>query len=283
MAQCILPAHLDLNRIDEWLMASGSAIPMLPALANQVIELAADPEIQVGKLTGVISKDQVLASRLLGMANSALCAPLMKISTVNEAIVRLGTSAARNLVITGCFASQLHDPGIYGPAGPALAEHAIGTAYAAQLIAVQIGDEDPDEAFLCGLLHDIGKLVILKMAYDEGCRGRSIPSEERSALIASWHAIVGGLALTRWHLPVDLDDAVMYHHDYGRAERDPSRAGLTYLANRLSHRYGFGCEPDRDDLAQDPVWELLQITPTWLASVDQRLPGLFKVARDILC
>src|SRR4030095_4158605 len=84
---------------------------------------------------------------------------------VIEAMVRLGTIAVRNVVVTVSFASRMHDPRIYGERGRELADHTIGTAYLARLIAEK-ARTDVEEAFMCGLLHDIGKLVILKLAHD---------------------------------------------------------------------------------------------------------------------
>src|SRR5918992_393051 len=139
----------------EWLKkADDTVIPMMPAVAHRVIELVSDPEVSIATIAALVSKDQVLASRVLGLANSAYCAPMQTVSTVLEAIVRLGTSAVRNVVVTVSFTSRMHDPRIYGEAARERADHAIGTAYVARLVAEK-AKVDENEAFLCGLLHDI--------------------------------------------------------------------------------------------------------------------------------
>ena len=89
---------------------------------------------------------------------------MSEISTVQETIVRMGTAAVRNLVVTVCFYSRMQDRNIYGERGKPLLEHGIGTAYMARLLAEWLG-LDEEEAFMYGLLHDIGKLVILKAAF----------------------------------------------------------------------------------------------------------------------
>jgi putative nucleotidyltransferase with HDIG domain len=266
----------------EWFEAETFAVPMLPALAHRVIELAADPNVTVARLSGVVSKDQVLASRVLGLANSAYCAPMQSISTITEAIVRLGTAAVRNVVITVSFTSRMHDPGIYGPHGRALVDHAIGTAYLARLVAER-ARVPADEAFLCGLLHDIGKLVLLKQAFDHAKRsGHVVPAEEVARVIAERHAALGGVALRRWKLPETLDEPVMCHHDYTLAPARPREAAVTYLANRLAHHFGFGCPVDETPLIEDPVCAFLAIDAAWLADTERRAPGLIGVAREIL-
>ena len=127
--------------------------------------MVSDEDVSVAQLAGVVSKDQVLASRLLGLANSAYFASMTEISTVQEAIVRMGTAAVRNLVVTVCYYSRMQDRNVYGDRGKPLLEHGIGTAYMARLVAEWTG-LDEEEAFMYGLLHDIGKLVILKAAHD---------------------------------------------------------------------------------------------------------------------
>ena len=91
---------------------------MLPAVALKVIELVSDPDVTVMSLAPVVSKDQVLASRVLGLGNSAAYAGYQPATTVIEAMVRLGTVAVRNVVVTVSFASRMHDPRIYGEQRP---------------------------------------------------------------------------------------------------------------------------------------------------------------------
>ena len=258
------------------------AIPMLPDFAHRVIELVSDEDVSVAQLAAVVSKDQVLASRLLGLANSAYFAAISEISTVQEAIVRMGTAAVRNLVVTVCFYSRMQDRNVYGERGKPLLEHGIGTAYMARLVAGHVRT-DEEEAFMYGLLHDIGKLVILKAAYDVRRQlSTPVPDDVLDAVMAEMHPHVGAVVLRRWRLPSMLDEPIVCHHDWQLATVAPKKAAITYLANRLSHRYGFGCPAVVDDLAADPVCAELGVDSVWLEQTDARAPGLFEVARKIL-
>jgi len=256
---------------------------MLPEFAHKVIALVSDPDVSIAHLSDIVSKDQVLASRLLGLANSAYFASMQEISTVQEAIMRMGTGAVRNLVVTVCFYSRMHDRNVYGERGRPLLEHGIGTAYMARLIAERVG-ADEDEAFMYGLLHDIGKLVILKIAHDSRRQsGLVVPPEDLDAVIQEMHPAVGARVLRRWHLPTMLDDPIVHHHDWQAATTDRRKAAITYFANRLSHRYGFGCPAeDTIDLAGDAACAELGLDAAWLAEVDARAPGLVEVAKKIL-
>ncbi|MDP1569062.1 MAG: HDOD domain-containing protein [Vicinamibacterales bacterium] len=264
------------------LAAPDAGIPMLPALAQRVIAAVAGGNTPVWQIASLASKDQVLAARLLGLANSAYCAPLHPISTVQEAIVRMGTAAVRNLVVTVCVASRLHDPLVYGRQGRSIVEHGLGAAYLARLVAERAG-VNADEAFLCGLLHDLGKLVILKRVHDLARTGRPVPDHAAlEALIAELHAAVGADALARWELPEEICEAVRWHHTPDTAPRFQRRAMVTALASRLAHRYGFGCTASDAPFLDDPSAQALGLDEAWLAGTDQHAPGLFDVARQLL-
>ncbi|HEX7085483.1 MAG TPA: HDOD domain-containing protein [Vicinamibacterales bacterium] len=257
-------------------------IPMLPDFAHRVIDMVSNEDVSVGQLAAVVSKDQVLASRLLGLANSAYFAAMTEVSTVQEAIMRMGTAAVRNLVVTVCFYSRTQDRAVYGERGKPLLEHGLGTAYMARLVADAV-DCDQEEAFMYGLLHDIGKLVILKAAFDVRKQlNAPVPADDLEEILRERHAAIGATVLRRWRLPSMLDEPIVFHHDWTQAQHDPRKAAITYLANRLSHRYGFGCEPEAADLLEDPVLGVLGLDADWLAATDSRAPGLFEVARKIL-
>jgi putative nucleotidyltransferase with HDIG domain len=266
----------------ERLAECDAAIPMLPDFAIRVIDKVSDPDVSVSKLADIVSKDPVLASRLLGLANSAYYASMQEIGTVQEAIVRMGTGAVRNLVVTVCFYSRMHDRNVYGAHGRPLLEHGIGTAYMARFVAEHIR-ADVDEAFLYGLLHDIGKLVILKVVHD-GYRqsGLVVTPDELEAVMTELHPIVGARVLRRWHLPSMLDEPIVFHHDWQGATVDRRKAAITYFANRLSHRFGFGCDADPADLLDDPVCRELNIDAEWLDEIAERGPGLVEIARKVL-
>jgi putative nucleotidyltransferase with HDIG domain len=216
-----------------WLRFDDVGLPVLPTVAQRVIELAGDPSASVATLANIVSKEQVLASRVLAYANSAQHCPLGNVSTVRTAIVRLGTGIVRGVVMAECFASRLYDPGTYGETGRALADHALGTAYTARLVAERVGI-DLEEAFLCGLLHDVGKLVVLKLARDHERRsGRTLEREDVETAMTAHHAALGGLVLKKWRLPDALDEPVRFHRD-GRAL--PGQPAQPPLRLRLPRR-----------------------------------------------
>lgn len=283
MASLPLPSpDVTAPTLPSWLVGVDAAVPVFPTVALKVIELASNENVSTAQLANMVSKDQVLAARILGMANSAYSASLSTIRTVPEAVVRLGITAVRNVVVTVCFTSRMHDPKIYGKHGSLLVDHAIGTAYLAHLLSDK-AKLDSDDAFLCGLFHDIGKLVILKVAHDHKRRSnQTIPPEELDEALRLHHAAIGGVALRRLGLPSELEEPVVFHHAFDQAPTRRRETALLCCANRLSHRYGFGCDAEEVDLLAEPAAAEIGFTATWLEETDARAPGLFKVARQFL-
>jgi putative nucleotidyltransferase with HDIG domain len=268
----------------EWVEGDGwrkslDAVPMVPAVARDVLSLATEINVSAKRILSVVSKDPVLASRVLRLANSAFSASAVPITSINAAIVRMGTESVRNVITAVCVASILTDDGRRGDEGRDLVDHGVGTAYIASFIAEAAG-EPRDQAFACGLLHDIGKLLIRHLAArpDHGVR-RPTP-EELAAVMADRHAEFGGVLLKLWNLPEPLHDAVANHHHVERALQSRPTA-VTYVANRLAHRYGFGCQTDEADLIGDPVFAVVNVDAPMLARIDKHAPMMFEVARQL--
>jgi HD-like signal output (HDOD) protein len=265
----------------DWVKTSPTGTLTLPANASEIMILALDPDVSVTQLARVTSRDQVLAARMLRLANSAYCAPLQEITTISEAVVRLGTASVRNVVLATCMASRLQSGNTYGAHGRGLAAHGIGTAFLAQLVA-RVAIVNQEEAFLYGLVHDMGKLLVLQLSKDYVRGGGKAPADDAvQAVIEARHAEFGGRVLREWRLPSVIEDPVIYHHRPDECRSHPLEAAVCYLADRLSHRYGFGCKAMPDlPVLDDPIAVRLGITEAWLQDLDTRAPELFKSAAD---
>jgi putative nucleotidyltransferase with HDIG domain len=266
----------------EW-SAHKTVVPMLPSTIGKIMSLALDPDVSVAQLTNVVSRDQVLATRVLRLANSAHCGPLEEITTINQATIRIGTTAVRNVVLAVCLSSRLAEARVYGPQGRDLLDHSIGTACMARVVAPP-ARVDPDEAFLCGLLHDIGKLFVLKLAKDFAKAGGPAPADgEVAEVLCARHADMGAHLLHSWQLPGVMVEVARHHHAPADAVAFPAQAAVIAVANRLSHRYGFGCTADPDDtLLDDPAAARIGLTAASLAELDIAASGIFSTARDII-
>lgn len=263
-----------------WERMLDATTAMIPALAVEVARIAQDPDVSAIRLTQVISKDPIMAANVVRLANSAFSASATTITSLSDAVVRVGTRAVRQLVTASCITSKLRNPRTYGAAARELVDHSIGTAYLGWLVADRV-DDDSDAAFLCGLLHDIGKFVILKLAHEDRPVPPSMTQARLAHCIETRHAAIGGKALSRWQFADEIRLPVTFHHQPADAHGHLPQAAIVYAANRLSHRYGFGCPATSDALLDDPTFVKLGLDEAFLAELDAKAPGLYEVARKI--
>lgn len=239
---------------------------MLPANVQELVMLAVDPDVALWKVAGAVGKDPVLAAQVMRMANTFGFNPGNAIVTIDEAVRRLGSQAVRNVVLAGCLSTQMADPRIYGSRGKQIADHCLGTA----IIAGKLSERKDlsGELFLAGLLHDIGKLLVLKLAHEyEKETGSRPPEGEIEQVLRQRHAQLGGWLATRWKIPEAITECIIWHHDpEWAADRD--NVIIVYAANRLAHRYGFGGELDRSNMLSDPTMLEAGVSEEVLAKLD---------------
>jgi putative nucleotidyltransferase with HDIG domain len=262
----------------EWQL-SQDAVPMVPTVAREVLDFSTDPDVPARRVVTVVGKDQVLATRVLQLANSAYSASAVEITSINDAVLRLGTGPVRNVVTAVCVASILADKGAYGNSARDLVDHGIGTAYLGWLLADRTG-ASREEAFVCGLLHDIGKLLVHQLAHKLPSGVKKPSGPEVSAIMTERHAEFGAHLLRFWHLPQALSDAVANHHhpDTGVSA---STTVVAYAANRLAHHCGFGCVAEEFDPETDPVFSSMALGPDTLALIEKQARKMYEAGRHL--
>lgn len=230
-------------------------LPAMPQVAGKVLELSSDPNTSAGLLQQVISDDQAMTGRILKIANSAMYSCSRKIKTLTEAIVMLGFNSIRSLVVTSA-ARNLYKTGNSSRTGlkeRLLWEHSIGCAFACKLMVASRIPSLQEEAFLAGLMHDIGKLVlnlqvpevfdeIVQVVYNEN---KSFAETERSFLDFD-HTHVGSLLVNKWKLSPMLEDVILEHHSEDSFTADKPLLLYLDLANRICHKLGVGFTENTD-------------------------------------
>ncbi|MBD3221103.1 HDOD domain-containing protein [bacterium] len=265
-------------------------LPAMPHVASKVLELSSDPDTSAARLQQVISDDQAMTARILKIANSAMYACSRRIKTLSEAIVMLGFNSIRSLVVTSA-ARNLYSTGSarMGLKERLLWEHSIGTAFACRLLCEARHPALREEAFLAGLMHDIGKLVlnlqvpdrfeeIIQIVYNENREFHDTETE----LLGFDHARVGSLLVNKWKLSPLLEEVIGLHHD--AANLTPDRPLLLHLdlANRLCHKLGIGFQESNDlDLCATVANRHLGFTEDELAEVAQQLQQTLEVEMEV--
>lgn len=231
-----------LNKVDE--------LPELPQIAIQVMKVVNEPESTVNDLSNVVSKDQALTAKVLRLCNSAFYGVSRHIITVTDAVGILGFNTIKSLVLLATTYNTVQKGLVgYGLKPGELWEHSINSAQTSRYIAkivqakghILLPIKDLEEAFIAGLLHDIGKIVLNQHALSEIYRAnnlsvlKGIPLYMAEQQILSFdHAMVGGALAEKWNFPILLVDAIKLHHQSKHLEPDKHFAAIIMLANILS-------------------------------------------------
>jgi putative nucleotidyltransferase with HDIG domain len=251
------------------LIANLGDLPPLPQVASQVLRLATDPDSTTEELQRVITTDQALTAQILKIANSAMFGMVREVKTLTQAIMTLGFSTIKSVVIASS-AKNLYNRGGTGLQERLLWEHALVTALAARGFARAFRSPRMEEAFLGGLMHDIGKSVMgLKFPERYGALLRNIYNgggedlESELDLFGFDHAMVGEALLHSWNLARSLENTVRWHHDPSHSPaEDRALTAFVALGNQmaLDRKVGIG-RPESLKGSTDQALAILNLTP----------------------
>lgn len=215
-----------------------SELPNLPSMPHIIFEALAiigNPKSSIRQLSRVISRDLSITTQILKMVNSSYYGFSTSITTIHQAMALLGFDNVKGVIFGAAT-----KPMLTTYSGRTLWVHSIRCAVGCQIISRGLGMGDPDEAFVVGLLHDIGKTVMeifdrnrMKELNNLVASGADPMYMERT-MFGFLHTEAGAALATKWKLPQVLVDCIRYHHNPQDADGLPL-AQIVYVANCLTH------------------------------------------------
>ncbi|HEX4152110.1 MAG TPA: diguanylate cyclase [Steroidobacteraceae bacterium] len=204
--------------------------PSPPGVATHIIDLARDPEIEMGKVARALSMDSALSSKVLRIANSALYAQRRKSENLRQALVVLGLNATLTLALSFSLVKSLRAGKPNGVNHPLYWRRALVAATAARALADALRQPMAEEIFLAALLQDVGMLA-LEQAVPDLYRNTDALQRDHAALalhekkrLEVDHATVGGWLMKNWNLPARLYRAIEHSHRMDlHATSDPAQ------------------------------------------------------------
>ncbi|HEB88750.1 MAG TPA: HDOD domain-containing protein [Deltaproteobacteria bacterium] len=231
-------------------------LPSLSPTVHRVVKLIESQEVDLDELADAVSGDPVLATRIMGVANSSYFRGATEVPNVRDALMRMGVREARTIVIVVALrATVMRSPGL-GDMASVLWKHSLLAASATQEITAELPPWET-AGFLAGLVHDLGKLVVLAFAaelpawQDDGAEPGSAVVE---AMMAATHAELGAMVLASWAFPEPFCEAVLLHHDASQAVGDAGSLAIAVeVGNRIASQIEQGWPEDAAELDETLV------------------------------
>jgi diguanylate cyclase (GGDEF)-like protein len=262
------------------------ALPSLPAVALQVLELAQTDAADIPEIARVISRDPALSGKILRTVNSSFYGRSQSIGSLNHALVVLGLQSVRTLVLGFSLVSNLKQQKAKGFKHLTYWRRSIYAATAARAIAARIGLVQQEECFLSALLMDLGMLVLdqlLGEEYSQICAQATghhdLAAVEQKKLDLT-HAQAVGVLADQWKLPPLLSEPMRFHHD-PQSVQDP---GLRKVAEAV-HLACCCADVFVDEKAAEPITRVRQLCAQLYnmgeQEVDEMLKGIGQQTAEV--
>ena len=220
-------------------------IPTLPAIVVELNQLLQDPDTPVARISQAIEKDQAMALKVLKLVNSAFYGFQQKISDVRTAVVMLGFNAVRNAIFTVSVIDAFGTRGRLKDFDIAdFWRHALAVAVTSKSISLRSRINSPDNCFVGGLLHDVGKVILARyfphlfaqvwQTLQEECCS-FLQAEQR--VLPATHPLLGAHLAAKWQLPQGLVDAILCHHDHQSRSENAEFVTVIHLADIIVNSF----------------------------------------------
>ncbi len=255
-------------------------LPTMPSAAAKVVQLVSDPNTTAEALNKAIMADQAMAARVLKLANSSFYGCLRAVNTLTQAIVIIGFGTIKNIVLA---ASTKEVYKRFGLVEKMLHEHSTAVAMASFHVAKEINLKNTEEAYLAGLLHDIGKVVlnnsdpdkfrsVMEEVYNTGRDFTEVENE----VYGFSHYEVGALVIRKWNFSPEMEKVIRFQRDLDKVDRgDPfalQLAAAVHLADALCFKLGVGVkEAGEIDIESLDAVSILKLDSARLANIEKKI------------
>lgn len=269
-------------------LAQSQGLKTFPAVAQKILTLFADDQFRVGEVIEALGEDPALAASVLRVANSPFFATSHPVTQMNQAFVRVGTNHVKEIVCAVATMEMFRD---VNGLGMQIRDHCAAVAGLTNFLGREFGQGPLDGLFLSGLLHDIGKLLLIES------NAIDYPTPSHHALepdmmhqfeqkrLGYDHAVLAGHIVSSWNFGSTVSKTIAWHHQPNRAFADTSAAQWVALL-RLADHIDFILSLENVDYERD-INELTQGAEAhWLnisaQDLMQRWPELYQVRNDAL-
>jgi len=263
-----------------------ASLKALSPTVARVLAMTRSSEASMDDITMAIRNDHAIALKIIQIANSAAFSRSEPVTTLSQAVMRMGCEQIRQTVVNieimknfSADTCQYVDHRLFW-------EHSIAVGACCSLLARDLKEINPDEAFTLGLLHDVGRMVLFQAFGSDyidtiqTARENHFPIEliERRRLLVD-HATIMNTVLHQWGLHNDLIEPIVNHHlSVGNIRQTCHKrmipVSMVALANRIVHALGIGCSGNQTVYATEDFFEALKLPTNILNTIATKLPEM---------
>jgi len=272
-----------------WLGSDGSDLPALPLVAAELSAILDDPKTTGQQVAEIVVRGPVMAARMLRLVNSAYFGLADEVTNIRQAVYLLGLRRVRTVALTAAVISAFQDVRAGRFDLSRFWRHSLGMAAVCAALARHCGTFDIEAAFSLGLLHDLGKVVLVRYRPDDA--ERVIENAERNRIsfhqseqdiLPVTHPQLGAWLAGRWGLPPVLVDGMAHHHDPLDEELAPLDAALRF-ANYLCAVKGVTTSGSCGEPEVSPqVWAALRLKSIELPLLIEVINAEIATTEDLL-
>lgn len=256
------------SKIKDMLDSDEYEPPILPEVAISLTQLANQPDVDFHQVERVVSRDPLVAAKIVAVANSAFYNRGQPVRSLGLAIARLGLSAVRDVAFQVVAQTTIFKATGYAQRMRELYAAAQIAGVLAREICVRLKFES-EMAYLCGLLHDMGEAIILGIVA-KVCKKEMrdlYPLDSLTAAIQTLHAQAGARICESWGLPAILSEAILFHHRCEEHQDVSNMATVIAVTDILLKHIGVGVPQQKVDPMSEKLFYRLNLRPEEVESL----------------
>ncbi len=266
----------------------------LSPAATKIISISSNLNAEPADLVNAINMDPLLMGKVLKLVNSAYFGLGKAIVSLQRAVILLGFNTIKNIALSAAMTSSINVQSSFKSFNnEQFWEHSVACSILAKAMAkkMAIPAIEVEEYFVSGLMHDIGKVVLISKhavvceeIYEQASFGKTVAVELEEERFGISHATLGARIASKWRFPETMCNAVEFHHTPEKAPDDRKKMAYSiHFANKMAHNLKIGIETSSDlDTISDEAMEGFPLSPSDMDELTEDLPKAVEEAKSFL-